>query len=265
MREFRVGEVLSRGFGVFLKNLPSFLLLTVLVASPMILYTIWVVSGELTLPKLERWAQVVGIGNFLCAFIATGAVMYGTVQQLRGERPRIGASLAIGFRRLLPILGVFILLLLCMIGVFVGSLIPIAILSAFIGNAAGFLVLVTICWLMCTLYVSVPVVVIERVGLMGSLGRSRDLTAGHRFGIFAIQVVYMLLWFGANYALRELFMNMVAKADEPVVVAKVYLLVVEGVNILFMTLFSVLCAVTYNDLRQAKEGVGTEELASVFA
>jgi len=59
MKEFSAGAVLGRSFSIWLKNLVPFMILTLLVFFPLIIYTFVVVTGELTLEKVQTWAVVV--------------------------------------------------------------------------------------------------------------------------------------------------------------------------------------------------------------
>src|SRR5687768_7570398 len=104
--EFAVGRVLSRGFGIWFKNLPSFLLITAVAFIPVVAFNFYAHSGEIT---VERIAIMGGLSALLAAglgLIVTGAVLYGVIKQLRGEHAGIGECVAVGLKRMFPILGV---------------------------------------------------------------------------------------------------------------------------------------------------------------
>jgi hypothetical protein len=109
------------------------------------------------------------------------------------------------------------------------------------------------------LSVAIPAAVVERPGLLGALHRSRALTKGKRFSIFVVFLVLFLVAMGvaisATFALPAL-----TASFAPMLGA-----IVGGVvNVVFGTLLWVAPGVVYHDLRVAKEGVATAELAAVF-
>src|SRR5688500_15562659 len=93
--EFRVGDALGKGFAIWFKNLPAFLVLAVLLYSPVIAYTAVTLSGDLDLDKLTWWGWVVTALGFPLDLVVTAAVLYGTIQQLRGQHAGIGESIGV--------------------------------------------------------------------------------------------------------------------------------------------------------------------------
>jgi hypothetical protein len=241
MQQFSAGAVLSRSFSIWLKNIIPFTILTLLVYSPLILYTLLVLGGDMTLKGIETWGRINGLLGYILSLVATAALTYGTFQQLRGRHAGIGESIGVGLKRLLPVLGVGILAGLCVVGGLILLIVP------------GFIV-------MCMLWVAVPVAVVERPGVGASLKRSAELTKGSRWHIFGIVIVLAVINGIVNYILQSSFVENATSMTD----IKVYMFLALMVSILFGSLQAVCSAVGYHDLRESKEGVGIEELAKVF-
>jgi len=241
MKEFTVGSVLSRSFSIWLKNLIPFTILTLLVYSPLVIYTLIVVSGDLTLDRIETWAYVTDGAGALMFLIASAAICYGTFEQLRGRHASIGQSIGVGLKRLLPVLGVGILAGVCVLGGFFLLIIPGVILF-------------------CMLWVAVPVAVVEKPGVLASLKRSAELTSGYKGQIFMLLFVLGIIDVGVGKILEKLFVNESMTLGE----LKAYMVVVLLAGIVIASLQAVAAALGYHDLREVKEGVDVEELVKVF-
>jgi hypothetical protein len=107
------------------------------------------------------------------------------------------------------------------------------------------------------LTVVIPVVVAEDVGVSAAFKRSFALTKGSRGTIFGALLLLVLAMWGAS-----LVGNLAAALNSAL--GAVGLLLSVVVQIAMTPLTTVLCAVAYHDLRVAKEGVDTSELAKVF-
>jgi len=241
MKEFQAGSVLSRSFSVWLKNLIPFTILTLLVFSPLVFYTLAVVSGELTFSKIQTWSLVTSIGASFLFLLASAAICYGTFEQLRGRHATIGQSIGVGLKRLLPVVGVGILAGLCVIG-------------------GLFLLVIPGIIFLCMLWVAVPVAVVERPGVLASLKRSAELTSGYKIQIFGISLVLWLISYGVNKLLEKTFISKTMTLSE----LKTYMVISLLVMAILYSLQAVATAVGYHDLRESKEGVNVEELVKVF-
>lgn len=240
-QSFGVGRVVARSFSIWLRNLIPFTLLSVIVYAPLIIYTIVMLSGALTHEKVTMWGRVGGFGGFLLDLIVAGALVYGTFQQLRGRPAGMGAALVVGLKRLFPVLLVGVLVGLCVAAGMVLLIVPGVIL-------------------LCMLWLAVPVAVVERPGILASLRRSRELTAGYRGSIFGILLLLGVIKFGTFQILSTTMID----ANSSVGDVKLYLWMTLFVGILLGTLSAVANTVAYHDLRVEREGVGVEELARVF-
>jgi hypothetical protein len=239
---FSVGAVLGRSLRVWAANLLPFLVLTVVCYSPFIVYSIgWVNQGDFSRDSLTTFTLIATAAELLLGTLASGALTYGVVQQLRGHRASIGQCIAVGLARLLPILGVGLLTGLCILGGVLLLLIP-GIIAA------------------CALWITVPVAVVEHPGVVGALKRSAALTRGHRRDIFAILFVLGLADFGVDKIIESAMLSGYVTLDD----AKAYFYVVLGAAVLFGALRSAAQAVGYSQLRLEKDGVDAEQIARVF-
>jgi len=107
--QFRIGTVLGRAFSILFRNIVSFGLLALIVYLP---YIVLVAVG--LDPMTEAAADptsvgiaalVAGFGYTLLYFVLNAAVVYGTVQDLRGAKVTVGACLGRGLSTIFPVLG----------------------------------------------------------------------------------------------------------------------------------------------------------------
>ena len=246
--EFQAGAALGRGFGIWIKNLPSFLLLSFIVYIPLIAYTAVVMSGLSTdswdmkdLESITRWGWIAGLGGLLLGYVASGPILYGVIQQLRGNHAGVGESIAVGLKRMFPVLGVAVLCMLAIGAGLIALIIPGIIIA-------------------CMLYVAVPAAVIEAPGVGGALKRSAELTKGYKLQIFGILLILGLLEKAVGFILEKSFIKPTMTMGD----VKLYLWLVLAVMIVIGSLRAAMSGVVYHDLRVAKDGVATEDLARVF-
>lgn len=241
MLGFSVGGVLGRSFSVWLKNLVPFTLLSALVYSPLIIYTL-VIFSDLTLKSLQTWSLVAPFLALVLGLVATGAISYGTFMQLRGQSASLGKCITVGLQRLLPALAV---------GVVVGIIVGLGFLALVVPGII----------LYCMLYVAMPAAVIERPGIGGALKRSADLTKGYKGHIFGLLFILGVIQRIVQWILETATVGDQARTMSDV---KTYLIVTAVFIVVWGALQSVASAVAYHDLRATKEGTATEELARVF-
>lgn len=260
-----IGRVLGETFSVIGRNFVVFAVLGLLLAGlPNGVMTYiqagWIVgqseaieAGTFNL-NAEYFAAV-GYGVLVAMVtgaILQGALIHATVQDLNGQKPSIGASLAMGLRYFLPLIGLAIL--------------------ATIAIAFGFLLLIVPgLMLICAWCVAGPALVVDRTGVLGAFGRSAELTRGNRWRIFALLfLVWVLLVvvgavLGAVSA-AALFASPGALEDPAAVALNPLNIAINVLQqaitaVLFTALFSVL----YVELRKAREGMAPQWLADVFS
>jgi hypothetical protein len=103
--------------------------------------------------------------------------------------------------------------------------------------------------------IALPACVVEGFGALDSLGRSARLTKGHRWKIFGI---ILLVWIPlpAATAMLGAAMSFLGPAFQ--------YLGQFVLGVIWITGFSSVLTVIYHDLRVAKEGVDSGQIASVF-
>ena len=262
---FRVGDVVSRAWRLFTGNLLFFLLV------PFVLYLIMVIaivifvftvglavwaSGSAALIWVASLLGIVVVLGF--TMVGQGLLLLGAFQRLRGQPLRIGEALQRVLTRLLPLLGLSILCGLALFLTVVVTFLVFGMLAAALGVVA--LVLVPAIYVPAAILVVmwavvVPACIVEGLGPIGSMSRSTDLTKGYRWKIFGIMVLLLFLL---------------------PLIGSVVQLMLGTINDQLAGLFAIIwfvvwiayfnCAIimTYHDLRVAKEGIDTEQIASIF-
>jgi hypothetical protein len=239
------GGVLERSFRLWGTNLLALSLLGLVIYSPALaargliavlggddpeIHT--VLSSLLTLPRL------------ILSVILEGAVTYSVFGQLRGSPPSLAAALGTGLSRGNAVLGA-------------GLLAGLAMLPACMCLIVPGLILATWFW------VVIPVVLNESPGARASLVRSKELTKGSRWPIFACMCFLGVI----RVASFLVIVAGIRAAGGPAVIETVTRLgrtstqlsagaqaVVDLLTIPLITLGAVGPAVAYHDLRVGKEG-----------
>ena len=240
-----IGRVVQGGFQAIGRRLPAYLLLAVLLGGlPAFLTQYSILSIEGTEDAQTLWFMSgAGIAGALIAMIAGAVLQVAVVRcailDLGGRGCDVAESLVEGLKLILPLIGITIL---TSIAVMIGLVLLIV---------PGVIVYLA-------LSVSVPVLVEERRGVIGSMERSAELTKGSRWRIFALVllyfVVYGLLAAGVGAAV------LAGGFDAPLGLA-----LLEAVfGTLTALLVAAMLASLYVELRTVKEGATLDTLASVF-
>ena len=241
MEKFSIGRVLGSGFGIWFKNIIPFTAITLLLFSPVIIWSAVIFSNPFAHGEtLKYWGLYMLVPLTLIGSAVSAALTYGVVMQLQGSKASIGACIGKGFSRLFPVLGV-------------------AIVSGILVGLGCLALIVPGIIIYCMLYVATPVAVTERPGVMASLSRSRELTRGHKAEIFVIFLILMVIGFVVNQ-LEESSL----KSATSMGALKTVLFIRLGAQLIMSTLGSTMVAVAYVLLRREKEGTSVQELAAVF-
>ena len=230
--KFQVTAVLSESFSVFFGDFPAVVLLSVIIFLPLTVLGI-------ALPDIN----ISGIGNAILSAILTAAITCRVGNRMKGENQSLftGLSQAMSAGDSKYV----IVALLASLGTTLGT-VALIIPGLF---------LVTIWW------IAVPASVSEGLGVKASFRRSMDLTEGYRWQIFFLVLLCIILllfvigiaFFGIE-AIAPTFLDSLAG-----------LLVFDFLGSIIADYYAVLVAVSYYQLRTAKEGLAIDEAASVFA
>jgi hypothetical protein len=233
---FEVGDVLSRSVSTWTKNFVPFMLLSVLIHAPVIVWMFLTLAGDAS-PD-SPYMKYSGVLNSILTYILTGALVYAVVMQLQGKSASLSQCVSVGLSRVLPVLGVAIL-----VGICVGVGILLLVVPGII--------------LMLMWFVAIPVAVVERPGVVASMKRSADLTKGSKGAIFLLLLVLLAIGMGISFLLAGALL----KTDG----LKTYLILTLALEVLITAPFmAALTGVSYLTLRRVKEGISADDLAKVF-
>lgn len=243
-----IGRVIQQLFAVLRRNLVTFgvlaLILTGLPAAVLsLLHTEVKDTGSAT-----GWAWIVSTGliSAVAGLVLQGALIYATIRDLNGRPIRVADGLAIGMHNLLPLLGVSVVY--C-IAVALGCILLVV---------PG--VMIGVAWA-----VAVPVLIAERLRVFDTFGRSAELTRGNRWRIFGLFLLYI-----AFLLVVEIVTSVATGVASVAAFAVPGVLTVQEalVNVVSHVISALIGAtggaVLYVELRRIREGVGHEELATIF-
>ena len=244
---FDLGRVIQRTFTSIGQNWVLCLVVsTLLVGIPSLLQ----VYGQAEILMGENaygWViAVIGWVTWIIgAYVVQGMVIKASVSSFNGKIMGLGEAFGSGVRLFLPLLG---------LGIIVG-----------LGTGLGFILLIVPGVILAVMWsASTGVLVVEKRGVFESLQRSRDLTRGYRWQVFGLAVIYVI----ASMLIGMLVGGIGAATGGSIMTGSTNL----GVNLATTAVSNILTSVVgaagaaalYFELRSAKEGVGPEELASVF-
>jgi hypothetical protein len=232
--EFRIGRVFSRTTTLLSRNFPIYFVVAAVGSVPLLLFKktdIPLIDDSVTL------SLIAGILLLLLGPLTQAVMLHVAFQDMRGQRVSLTAAVRAAFTRILPLIG----LTICM-----GVAIAVGVLLLIVPG----LILMTM-W-----YVANSACIVERLGVFASMERSSALTKGHRWAIFGTWLLLVIA--GAIVS---------AVVDAVVGLSGSAGLVTAGSAAwsAFATAFGIVFAVViYHDLRVAKEGVDTRQIAAVF-
>lgn len=243
-----VGSLISRTFSVWWANVGRFALLLLPIVVPVMIGVAVLGANARDLKPeelLRAFAPLIitlSLAGFLLVLVYYGAVTVGVLRHLAGRPASVGTMLGAAFRRLWPL---FLVSIATLVMVWIGML----------------LLLVPGIVLAVMLSLTLPVLMAEEgAGAGTAISRSFALTKGRRLTLFAaFFVIVVALWLlgAAGNVLPAI-------AGSAPVLALVFLLLNVVIQVAVAPLAMILCAVAYHDLRVAKEGVDTSQLAQVF-
>jgi hypothetical protein len=232
--EFRIGRVFSRATAVFLRNFPVYFVVTTVAHLPNVLLS---QGGKQPGGAAVGWLLLGVFLTLTLGMLSQAIVVHGAFQDMRRKPVSLAEAIRVAFSRFLPILG-------------------LAICAAFAVGFGLLLLIVPGYILLVMWYVAAPACVVERLGPFDSLKRSAVLTKGHRWAIFG-----MIMVVGIPAAIVGAVIGAALGQTGNASLVMLGALIWGGVSGAFTAIVAV---VAYHDLRVAKEGIDTQQIASVF-
>lgn len=262
--QFDIGRVINRTFAAIKNNFVNFFLASlVIVGIPMFLVSMLPVfmglqggllDGDTVNSGFLQSYLLVSFGSLAVILIAgmilQGAIIYGSVADFNGDKAGFGESVAIGFRYFFPLI---VLGIIITIGMLLGLLLLII---------PG--LLIALGW-----FIAVPILIVEKKGILDSISRSWELTKGYKRWIFLFLLIVTIF----SFVISAVLGAFVFIAGDPTTVMleggsfSYYILnaVLTALGQVFATLINAVgVAAVYYEIRQIKEGIGAENLAAVF-
>jgi hypothetical protein len=254
-----VGDILDRGLKMLLTNLPAFYLINLMVLWPIIVLQI-----ILPIAASSGSGTVVAIGGLLAFVlflvlqpIGTAAILHIISQDFIDRRVSIGSAISFAMRRFGILLGTAILA-----GLVIG---------------VGFILCVIPGILFSIWYVFyAQVVVVEGLGGMNALNRSKTLTEGFRGRVLGVLFLIFIITAIVSFSVSMLLETVLPSHELVPIRAKnqfdfggvmgrpiypnvfINVIVAQLLNILVQTYGAICATLLYFDLRNRKEGFDLE-------
>jgi hypothetical protein len=243
-QQIDVGKVVSRAFDVIKRNaVPYFGVALLLGGLPGLLVGLATVYGLNTNDPLAMvmspfyWGAV--LFSWLCSSLLQAALVRSSILDLGGRPSDVGGSLSVALALLLPLIGLSLLTSIILMVGFILLIVPGIIFYVIFS-------------------VAVPVLVEERLGVIGSMERSVALTRGSRWQVFGVLAVFILFYMAVSMVLGVLG----GLAGSGSLFAELFVSTVSGIAASLV--LGALLASLYVELRMVKEGATTDSLASIF-
>lgn len=254
--EFRIGRILARSFNILVRNIVPFAILAgLLIGVEFVAEKLITAAEDFLVPDTAQRAddgtvpfEELGVTGGLLAvaltilllvisllfyFLAQAVVIFGTLQDLRGQRANVLDCIKGGLKPVVPI-------------VLIGVLSTIII-------SLGFIIIIPGIIFAVGYYVVIPVGVIERSGVGASLVRSRELVRGHGWRVFGLLIIITLITqFGLTVD------GLFGLGNE------IWGILGTVRDVLGTAFAAITSAVAYHDLRILKDGANVDEIAAVF-
>lgn len=250
--QFSIARSLSMTFGVLGRNFVPMMTIAVIVTAVQSVIE-YILSGDVTGGESSGGSFL----NILSYGFITAPLTYATFQDLRGTRVGLSDIRSNGFKKIGRVMGAAFA---------VGAVAVIAILlavflyfaSEFLGIAVGIAAAVFVLYIFVAWFALVPVLVVEDVKFFAGFGRAAALSAGRRWGLLGLLLIYGVIIIGISVVIFGIIGFIAVAAP------LVGLILMIPFLALYSVLGAIMPAVVYYLLRAEKEGVGIDEIAKVF-
>jgi|GEM_PF-3308653 len=246
-RDLDINGIVRRTFEAVGEEAVSLAGIGLLVYSPawiIVLILMMRVSGGIDSPEDAQAFVDVGLAVFNSIFIqlaSAGAIVL-LFARFRGHRVSIGGAVKAALSRFFALIWLAI-----MVGFSVGIGMVLCLIPGFILQAA--------------LGLAVCALMVEEISPSQAWSRSFDLTRGHRWPIFVIQLFFAII--GGILAFGEIWALDYLLAD-PETYVLAYLPISLVTTMVLGVLNAVAMVLIYHDLRLANEGLDEESLVAAF-
>jgi hypothetical protein len=231
--DFNVGRVINRTTTVLSRHFMIFFIVAAVAYLPTLL--LMKVADDPTAGVVAALFSLFLLLAF--SIVSQAVIVHAAFQDMRGRPVHLGESLGVGLARLFPIIG-------------------LAVVMAILGGIGFMLLVVPGLILMTMWFVSMPACVVEQLGPLASLGRSSQLTKGHRWKIFGLMLLLIII-----SIVITLLTEFILGAVGGPYLAGIGSLIWNGI---WGAFYAIAAVVSYHDLRVAKEGINIEQIAAVF-
>jgi hypothetical protein len=259
--DFRVGRVISRSLSILSSHFVPLFIIAAAAYVPAFLIGLWirnvVPTGRVTTQAalFTALSLLLFVVLIVSSVLGQAMVVHAAFQDMRRRPVSLMASVRVGLRRILPLVGLALVLVLLVLFVFltIAAVTPFTTPFLLILAPVLFLIIVTI------YFVTTPICVVEERGPFASMRRSMQLTKGHRWKVLGLWLLLIALLVIAGILIGLLEFALRA-------VGGLVLAAISGLvwNAIWVAYYAVMVAVAYHELRVAKEGVDIEQVASVF-
>lgn len=248
------GELMRQALVIYLANFVPFFVLSAIVLSPWALYKWLLLHSDALAPPADAahaagpvFASVALVWSMtglelLLGTLLSGAIAFGTVQQLRGTPAGMTDGIALGLRHLGPVLGT---------GLLAGLRIAVGYMLCIVPGLIE----------TCRLFVAIPAAVMEGSGPGKSIDRSIKLTMGSRWQLFGLMVFLGLLLWGP-VAVVAIWGDRAGGSE--VTTSAWFFWVEVMLTVAIHSAQATAASVAYFMLRSGKENLGVRELAAQF-
>jgi hypothetical protein len=288
--EFRIGHVFSQSWSVLSQNIFKICVVTGVAVLPFLLIPLALpanVGGLLSGPaaigpsgvNLSAINPFAFFGSLAVVFVIVilvfnlceAMVLYIAVEHVRGKPVNLVDGLKVALGRFFPLIGIILLIMLALFGVGLSvgivaggfALLP-SLAAAILTPVLVLLSLVPYFMLIIMWSVARPACVAERLGPLRSLRRSRELTRGHRWKILGLILLALLCFLVVAVIVSAVFGVATALGGGLIFATPLLRYISLILEAIILAFFWILIAVTYRDLRVAREGIDTDQIATVF-
>jgi hypothetical protein len=281
--DFRVGRVLSQSTSVLQRSFLTVFLVGAIAYLPIQLLLVWLTSltqraatpaGAGAIPPAQIGIVALGLllATIVFSMLSQAIILHIAFQNIRNRPASLFEAFKVGLRRFIPLLllaiviGILMMLVMVGLGIAAGATM-FAAGAAVLGNgntiatvvtAIVFVILgfVAVGILYTMWFVSVAACVVDRRWPFSALGRSAQLTKGHRWRIFGM----ILLLFVASLIV-SIVIELVLRPFGNTILSFLGSLAWSAI---WGAFYAIVVAVSYHDLRVAKEGMDIEQIVAVF-